>query len=137
MSDAAATEKELLALERQYWQSLKDGDAEQSARMSDDPCIVTGASGVGRIDRPSLEKMLATATWKLTGFEISSPVTKFLTDDVAVIAYKVHEELLVDGKSVKLDAADTSTWIRRNGRWVCAVHTEALVGDPFGRDRHS
>ena len=136
MADAA-TVKELLALERQYWQALKDGDAEQSARLSDDPCIVTGASGVGRIDRPTLEKMIATASWKLTSFEISSPIAKLLTDDVAVIAYKVHEELLVDGKQVKLDASDTSTWIRRNGRWVCAVHTEALVGDPFGRDRHS
>jgi hypothetical protein len=21
------------------------------------------------------------------------------------------------------------------GQWVCAVHTEAIAGDPFGRDR--
>src|SRR6478735_4949691 len=109
MADAAATEKELLALERQYWQAIKDGDAEQSARMSDDPCIVTGASGVGRIDRSTLERMFATATWKLTGFEISSPIAKLLSDDVAIVAYKIHEELLVDGKPVKLDASDTST----------------------------
>ena len=72
--------------------------------------------------------------WKLTAFELSSPIVKLLTDDVAVVAYKVREELMVDGKPLTLDASDTSTWVRRNGRWVCAVHTEAVAGDPFGRD---
>jgi len=47
----------------------------------------------------------------------------------------VHEELTVEGKPVTLDAADASTWVRRDGRWVCALHTESLRGDPFGRDR--
>jgi hypothetical protein len=30
---------------------------------------------------------------------------------------------------------DSSTWVRRNGCWLCALHTEAIAGDPFGRDR--
>jgi hypothetical protein len=34
-----------------------------------------------------------------------------------------------------LEAADSSTWVRRDGKWLCAVHTEALKGDPFGRDK--
>ena len=128
------TEKELFAFEQQYWEAIKNGDAALSARLSDDPCIVAGAQGVGRIDRATLEKMFAGATWKLTAFELSSPIVKLLTDDVAVVAYKVREELMVDGKPLTLDASDTSTWVRRNGRWVCAVHTEAVAGDPFGRD---
>jgi hypothetical protein len=53
---------------------------------------------------------------------------------LAIVAYQVHEELTVDGKPVTLDAADSSTWVRRNGRWLCALHTEAIAGDPFGRD---
>jgi hypothetical protein len=23
----------------------------------------------------------------------------------------------------------------RNGRWLCALHTQSIAGDPFGRDR--
>jgi hypothetical protein len=46
----------------------------------------------------------------------------------------VHEDLTVDGKPVTLDAAESSTWVRRDGRWACAMHTEAIAGDPFGRD---
>ena len=59
-----------------------------------------------------------------------------LGDEVAIVAYKVHEELTVEGEKVVIDAADASTWIRRDGAWVCALHTEAITGDPFGRDRH-
>lgn len=129
------TDTELLALEHQYWQAIKDGDAALSARLSDDPCVVTGSQGVGRIDRATLEGMFASAAWKLTGFEITSPIVELLTDDVAVVAYRVHEDLLVDGQPLTLDASDSSTWVRRNGEWVCAVHTEAIAGDPFGRDR--
>ena len=58
-----------------------------------------------------------------------------LSEDVAVIAYRVKELLTVDGKPITIDAADSSTWVRRNGQWVCALHTEALIGDPFGRDK--
>jgi hypothetical protein len=58
-----------------------------------------------------------------------------LGKDVAVVAYQVHEELTVEGKPVTLDAADSSTWVRRGGHWLCVVHTEAPVGDPYGRDR--
>jgi hypothetical protein len=56
-------------------------------------------------------------------------------DDVALVAYKVVEELIVEGKPVTLDAADSSVWVRRDGRWRCALHTESVAGDPFGRDR--
>jgi hypothetical protein len=59
---------------------------------------------------------------------------RLLQDDIAIVAYQVHEELTVDGKPVTLDA-DSSIWVRRNGRWLCALHTEAILGDPFGRDR--
>jgi hypothetical protein len=128
-------EKELLALERQYWQAIKDRDAETAAVLSDDPCLVTGAQGVGRIDRKSLAGMVMAAPYRLRAFQLTDPVVCSLTDDVAVLAYRVHEELTVDDKPVTVDAADSSTWVRRDGRWVCAAHTEAISGDPYGRDR--
>ena len=37
------------------------------------------------------------------------------------------------GKKVKLEAYDSSIWLRRDGQWTCVVHTESLAGDPFGR----
>jgi uncharacterized protein (TIGR02246 family) len=131
----ADTERELIRLERRYWEALKDADAKTAAELSDDPCVIAGAQGAGRLDRASLSKMFATAQWKLESFELTRVEARVLTKDVGVVAYQVREALTVEGKRVDLDAANTSTWVRRDGRWVCAVHTESIAGDPFGRDR--
>jgi hypothetical protein len=130
-----AVEQELLDLEKQYWQAIKDKDVDAALRLSDDFCIVVGAQGVNRIDRQTLARMAKTAPYTLHDFKIADAQVQLVRDDVAVLAYKVREELTVDGKPMTLDAADASTWVRRNGRWVCALHTESLSGDPFGRDR--
>ena len=137
-SAPTAVEQELLGLERQYWQAIKDKDVDAAMRLTDDPCIVTGAQGVGAIDRPGLAMMMKRATYTLNDFEIGPDVhVRLLRDDVAIVAYKVRENLTVEGKPVTVEASDSSTWVRRDGRWVCALHTEALTGDPFGRDRRS
>ena len=41
----------------------------------------------------------------------------------------------VDQEIIDLEAADASTWVRRDGQWYCALHTESPLGDPFGRDK--
>jgi uncharacterized protein (TIGR02246 family) len=128
-------EQELLELEKQFWQAIKDKNANAVASLSDDPCLITGAQGVSRVDRQAMMGLTKAAPYTLHDFRISDSQVRLLRDEVVVLAYNVHEELTVDGKPVTIDAADASTWVRRDGRWVCALHTESLKGDPFGRDR--
>jgi ketosteroid isomerase-like protein len=128
-------EAKLVDFEKQYWQAIKDRDVPAAMRLTDDPCIVTGAQGVARITRTAFAGMLQAGGWTLHEFTLSDVQVRLLGDDVAVLAYKVKERLTVDGKPLSLEAADSSTWVRREGEWMCALHTEALLGDPFGRDR--
>ena len=128
-------EAKLIDLEKQYWQAIKDRDVPAAMRLTDDPCIVTGAQGVARITRTAFAGMLQAGGWTLHEFTLSDIQLRLLGDDVAILAYKVKELLTVDGKSLTVEAADSSTWVRREGQWVCALHTEALLGDPFGRDK--
>ncbi len=79
--------------------------------------------------------MMERGAWTLHKYAFSDVKVERVTDDVAVIAYKVREELTVDGKPVVLEAADASTWARRGDDWVCVLHTESGLGDPYGRDR--
>jgi hypothetical protein len=130
-----SVEQELVQLEKDFWQALKDQDVDAAMRMTDDQCIVTGAQGVASIDREAFKGMMMDASWSIEAYDISDVQARMLSDDVAIVAYKVKEKLTVEGKPVTLEAADSSTWVRRNGRWVCALHTEAITGDPFGRDR--
>lgn len=132
------TEQELLDLEKQYWQAIKDKDIEAAMRLTDDTCIVAGAQGAGRIDKKTMAAMMAAAQFTIESFEFKGePLVRLLRDDLAIIAYRIREELTVEGKPVTLDAADTSTWVKRDGRWLCVLHTESIAGDPFGRDRRS
>jgi ketosteroid isomerase-like protein len=125
-----------MKLERRFWQAMKDGDVETCVNLTDDPCIVTGPQGIGQIDRNALAAMLRAATHTLDSFELEDEAeVRMLGDDVAIVAYQVHEQITVDGETVSVDAADSSTWVRRGDTWLCAMHSEALAGDPFGRDR--
>ena len=126
---------ELLDLETQFWNSMKNKDIDAALRLTYEPCIVAGAQGVSSIDKQTFAKMMATGAWILHDFLIRDIKVQQLNEEVAVIGYKVHEELTVDGKPITLDAADASTWVRKNGHWLCALHTESLAGDPYGRDR--
>jgi uncharacterized protein (TIGR02246 family) len=127
---------EIRALEQQFWQALKDGDVDAAVELTDFPCIVTGPQGIGQIDRERFAAMMRSPSYTMHRFELGDDLTvRLVNDDVAVVAYKVHEELSVEGRPVTLDAADSSTWVRRDGRWRCVQHSEAIVGDPFGRDR--
>ena len=88
------------------------------------------------MDQPGYEKMMTSASWRLQEFEIEDGAeVRQLTEDVAVIVYRVREEMTVDGKPMTLRAADSSVWVRRDDGWRCAAHTEAVAGDAFGRSR--
>jgi hypothetical protein len=134
--ETEAIKAELLKCERQYWQSMKDQDTAAARRLTDFPCIVAGAQGVAAMDEKTFGSMMNGGQWKLKDFRLGDDAqVRLLSDDIAIVAYKVHEDMTVDGKPVSLDAADASVWIRRDGQWQCALHTESLAGDPFGRDR--
>ena len=131
-----AIEQELLALEHRYWQAQKEKDGATAAELTDEGCLIAGAQGVLQIDRQALAGMIEDAPWRIDDYSIGDEVQVRLLDaDTAILAYRVHEELTVDGERVTIDAADTSAWVRRDDRWLCALHTESIAGDPFGRDR--
>ena len=130
------TSGQLEQLERKYWQAIKDRDAKACADLSDDPCLVAGAQGVGSFTRAQLRAMMEKQPqYTLENFDLKDIQVRMLGPDTGVVAYTVKEKLTVDGKPVTFEAADSSTWVRRGDQWTCALHTETILGDPFGRDK--
>lgn len=125
--------RELFALEQKFWNAIKDRDAASAVALSDDPCVVVGAQGIGEVDKATLAGMLTNAPYQLKEFSFDDFHVRRVTDEVAVVTYKVSEDLVVDGQDVDLKAFESSVWVRRSGQWVCVVHTESLAGDPYGR----
>ncbi len=126
---------EIIALENRFWQSMIDKDVDEAAAMLAPACVVTGAQGVATIDHKTFSKMMSGGQWDLKEFLLEDIQVVFPDENIAIIGYKVREHVHVEGRSLILEAADTSIWIKQNGTWLCASHTEAILGDPFGRDR--
>jgi hypothetical protein len=128
-------DKEILELEREYWQAMITKDSEVATRLTADRSIIVGAQGVSTVGKQEIGDMVKSDKWTLKSFDFGDVEFKATDKNTAIIAYTVKEDLEVDGKRLTLEANDSSVWSRRNGTWECVLHTEALKGDPFGRDR--
>jgi hypothetical protein len=131
----ASTESEILALEREYWRSMIEKDSAVASRLTADQSIIVGAQGVGMVSKQQIGILIQSDKWTLKKFEVSNVTFNSIDENTAIIAYSVKENIEVDGKPLTLEANDSSVWSRRSGTWECVLHTEAIKGDPFGRDR--
>lgn len=129
--------REILDQEERFWRAMQVKDPDATGEMTDEGSIVVGAQGVSTINPDQISKMTREGKWQLKKFEIDgkSAQVRMLTDDIALIAYHVTEEVTIDGVDLNVQANESSVWVRRDGAWRCAMHTESLAGDPFGRDR--
>ena len=116
-------------LEKDFWQSMVEKDADRAATMIADPSLVTGPSGTMRMDPKRYKKLTQEGDWELDKFEFSDVDVIFPTDDTAIIAYKVHQTGSMKGEKMDLNCADSSTWIREGDEWKCALHTETIIGE--------
>jgi ketosteroid isomerase-like protein len=123
MTQAATIEK----LETRFWQSMVDKDPDAAMAMMADDGLVAGPSGVMRITPKKYGEMTREGDWTLKSFEFDDLEVVFPADDVAVIAYKVHQTGAMKGKTMDLRCADTSTWVRQDGAWKCSAHTETIL----------
>ncbi len=134
---ATITDQEVIALEHDYWDAMKDRDARTAGRLTAEDCTIVGASGVTGVDPRTMAQLLDAAPYRINDYRFDPKTTRIthLGDDTVAIMYGVHEDVEVDGKRVQLDAFDASVWRKTEAGWSCVLHTESIAGDPFGRDR--
>lgn len=120
-------DSEIEQLERRFWQTMVDKDAQTAAGLIAEQGLITGPMGAMTIDPDKYEKMTEEGQWTLTSFDMSDVLVVRPADDVAVIAYKVHQKGEMKGQPMDLRCADSSTWVRQDGDWKCAVHTETVL----------
>lgn len=117
--------RELVGLEKQYWKAMQDHDLDAALSLTDFPCLVAGPQGARLVDKPMFEKIFESHKDAMMNVSfVNEPSVRLLTDDTAAIAYQVRSDMSVDGETSTIDAVDTSLWIKRNGKWLCGLHTE-------------
>lgn len=120
--DKSCVESELVDLERKYWTAIMEKDAVVALQLSHDHCVVTGTQGASHIDALSFREVMDVAPWILDDFQLEGVQVSLVKDDVAIVSYRVRESLIVEGEPLTVEASDSSTWVRSDGRWVCACH---------------
>ena len=124
MPDSATIER----LEKDFWQSMVDKDADKAVTMIADECLITGPQGTMRSDPADYKRMTEQGEWELDQFEFSDVQVIFPQEDTAIIAYNVHQTGSMKGQEMDLNCADSSTWVRDGDEWKCALHTETIIG---------
>ena len=120
--------REIVELEKTFWQSMVDKDADKARTLIADECLITGPMGTMRSDPDDYKRMTEKGDWDLKGFEFSDVEVIFPQDETAIIAYKVHQTGSMKGREMDLNCADSTTWVRDGEDWKCALHTETIVG---------
>jgi len=117
-------ERQIIELEKKYWQGMENHDYETVKNLTRFPCIVAGKTGIRSVDEANFKKMFESGDGdKIKVLNFSDVETQLIGENGAVIAYQI-ELGIVDDKQKPMKCACTSTWVKENNNWVCVLHTE-------------
>lgn len=117
-------------LEKAFWDSMIHGRPEVATEMLTEPAMMVSSHGVNKFDHAAYTKMANDDRYKLVDYQMTDLDVVFPRDDAAVASYRVNQKMEMKGKEVQTDVYGTSTWLKVDGQWRCALHTESLVAEP-------
>lgn len=118
---------EIERLERAFWQSLVDGEPKVASAMLTGTALMVGPHGPMAFDPPTYEKMAADPDSRVLDYRFSDFGVLFPREDVAIATYKAWQKFTRKGEAIEQDVVDSSTWVRLDGGWKCAAHTESMA----------
>jgi ketosteroid isomerase-like protein len=122
----ATPNQTLIDLENRFWQSIVDEDTDTALDLLTEPALLVNAHGTMKFSHADYRKMADQGPMVVTSFELSNMQVVFPNDSTAVLSYHVREEVAQRGEDKRnvQEMNDTSTWVKTNGGWRCAMHTE-------------
>lgn len=119
-----STQEEIMGLERNFWQSMADMDIDTAVALLDEQSTSVSGQGIHRFDPAEYKAMALSGDARITSFEFSEERVVFPLPDVAIASYKARQSFAMGGKIHEMVVYDTTTWIRKEGRWLASAHTE-------------
>jgi uncharacterized protein (TIGR02246 family) len=119
--------RDIEALERRFWDALVAQDAQAAIDLLTEPALMVGGHGAMRFDREQYRRMAEQGPMVVKSYDFSDVEVTFPTDDVAIVTYRVRQEMVRRGeeRGAEQHMIDSSAWLRgATGEWKCAMHTE-------------
>ena len=124
--DRAAMMATLMKLEVESWQFLKDRNVEGAkAYLADDATLIFGEGT--RFSKADYLKVIP--DFRLDSITIEpNAELRIWTADVATLLYRVtYASALKDAKAVTMKAIVSSTYLRRDGKWLSVLYQETPI----------
>ena len=122
MQDAS---REIEQLEHAFWSSLVDRDVDAATGLLAPQALMVSSRGAMQFDPSQYAKMLQDPRHGLIDYTLSDMAVLFPTEDIAIVTYRAKQAMQTDGKQLEQAVVDSSTWVKLDGKWKCAAHTEA------------
>jgi hypothetical protein len=126
----------VIDLEKRFWQSMVDSDTDAALEMLAEPSVLVSEHGTMKFDHDTYRRMAESGDYVLKSFELRDVDVTFPNENTAIATYRVKQASARRGdpKPTTQEMADSSTWIRKDGEWRCAMHTETpLTETPMGK----
>lgn len=130
MSDS---KQQIVELEKRFWQAMQEKDVEMARSLIAREGLISGPRGTISMDPDKYAKMTEDGQWTLEQFALSDVQVVQPNPDSAIIAYEVHQTGEMKGERMDMRCADSSVWVREDGYWKCALHTETILEDAGAR----
>jgi ketosteroid isomerase-like protein len=119
--------KTIIDLEKKFWQSMVDNDADTAIGMLAQQSLMVSSHGAMKFGHDEYRKMAEQGSWVLKSYELSDMQVVFPNDNTAVATYHVKQIVTErdngNGNTTQ-EMNDTSTWVKDGNGWKCVMHTE-------------
>ncbi|MBO9716729.1 MAG: nuclear transport factor 2 family protein [Pseudoxanthomonas sp.] len=129
-----ASHDQIMELERRFWQSMKDMDVDAAVALIDEQSASVSGWGIHHFGPAEYRAMALAGTARITAFEFFDEQVIFPLPDVAVATYGARQSFTMEGKNHDMVVYDTTTWVRKDGRWLACAHTESAQQEVPPRD---
>ena len=129
----SGNKQQIIDLETRFWKSMTDKDVDTAKSLIAKEGLVTGPMGTMTINPEKYAQMTRDGQWTLNDFDMRKVEVVRPTEDSAIIAYEVHQTGDMKGQPMDLRCADSSVWVKEDGSWKCALHTETILEDARAR----
>lgn len=116
----------LIEMEKKFWQSMVDEQTDVALGMLAEPSFMVSSHGAMKFDHASYRQMAEHGNMVIKSFDLGDVDTTFVGENTAILSYDVKQVVCSRGAKDETEQhmKDTSTWVKVNDTWLCAMHTE-------------
>lgn len=118
------TQQDIMALERRFWQAMMDQDIDTAVSLLDEHSTSVASRGIHRFTPAEYRAMAQAGGARITAFAFADEHVVFPTPGVAIASYQARQSFTLEGQEHTMTVFDTTTWVRKDGQWLAAAHTE-------------